>query len=36
MGQVVLRVPISGVPFGEVTAENAGTLAFVRHQETGK
>ena len=34
MGQVVLLVSISGVPFGEVTAGNGGTLASVRHRET--
>ena len=34
MSQVVLRVPISRVPFGEITAGNGGTLASVRHHET--
>ena len=34
MGQVVLRVLIVRVTFGEVTVGNVGTLAFVRHQET--
>ena len=34
MGQVVLRVPIAGLPFGEVTSGNGGSFALVRHQET--
>ena len=32
--KMVLRIPISGVPFGEVTSVNGGTLVSVRHQET--
>ena len=32
--QVVLRIPIAGVPFGEVTSGNCGTFASVRHRET--
>ena len=34
MSQVVLRVPIDRVPFGEVISGNSGTLASVRHRET--
>ena len=34
--QVVLRVPIYGVPFGEVTPRNGSTLASVCHRETVK
>ena len=36
MGQVVLLVSILGVPFGEVTSRNGGTLVSVRNQETSE
>ena len=32
--KMVLRVLISGVPFGEFTTGNGGTIASMRHQET--
>ena len=32
--KMVLRIPISGVPYGDVTSVNGATLVSVRHQET--
>ena len=34
MGKLVLLIPIAGVPFGEVTSRNCGTLTSIHHQET--